>query len=168
MVARGHHDTDVARAAPGDSNSRYACGATGGATQILRRLLGAQPVQLLGNFGGGRIDRQQPLQLLNGQVGYKYGYWGVFWIDLWTHDGTYCLYEGDRYKPIEPAEAARLLGKSEGELSKPFLYRVPLGWFLFPPLLVPWVKTVCQQGSVTLSVVHPLVGTVGAVSESLR
>jgi hypothetical protein len=22
------------------------------------------------------------------QVGYKYGYFGVFWLDLWTHGGT--------------------------------------------------------------------------------
>jgi hypothetical protein len=73
------------------------------------------------------------------QVGYKYGYWGVFWLDLWTHGGTYCVYDGDRYSPIQPAEAARLLGKREDELSTPFLYRVPLGWLIFGPLLVIWI-----------------------------
>jgi hypothetical protein len=39
---------------------------------------------------------------------------------------------------------------------------------LVPPLLVRWMKTVCQHGSVTLSVVHPLVGTVGASTHPLR
>jgi hypothetical protein len=70
------------------------------------------------------------------QVGYKYGYFGVFWIDLWTHSGTYCVYDGRMYTPIASAEAARLLGKSESELSTPFLYRWPLGWMIFGPLIV--------------------------------
>jgi hypothetical protein len=70
------------------------------------------------------------------KVGYKYGYWGIFWIDLWTWDGTYCVYEGDHYKPIQPSEAALLIGKSERELGKPFLYQVPLGWLIFGPLIV--------------------------------
>jgi hypothetical protein len=70
------------------------------------------------------------------QVGFKYGYFGVFWIDLWTHGGTYCVYEGKRYDPVSPAEAARLLGKSEDQLSTPFLYRFPLGLLIFGPLIV--------------------------------
>jgi hypothetical protein len=70
------------------------------------------------------------------QVGFKYGYFGVFWIDLWTHGGTYCVYEGKRYNPISSAEAARLLGKTESELSTPFLYRIPLGWLIIGPLIV--------------------------------
>jgi hypothetical protein len=70
------------------------------------------------------------------RVGFKYGYWGVFWLDLWTHGGTYCVYEGKQFSPIAPHEAARLLGKSESELGKPFLYRVPLGWLIFGPLIV--------------------------------
>jgi hypothetical protein len=70
------------------------------------------------------------------RVGFKYGYWGVFWLDLWTHGGTYCVYEGKRFSPLQPHEAARLLGKDESELGKPFLYCVPLGWLIFGPLIV--------------------------------
>jgi hypothetical protein len=70
------------------------------------------------------------------KIGYKYGYWGIFWADLWTHGGTYCVYEGKRYGAISPAEAAQLLGKSEGEVSAPFLYHVPLGWLILGPLVV--------------------------------
>jgi len=84
----------------------------------------------------GEVSPQNRQNLGVNKVGYKWGYWGVFWIDLWTHSGTYCVYEGKRYNPIQPAEAARLLGKSENELSTPFLYRVPLGWLIFGPLLV--------------------------------
>jgi hypothetical protein len=69
-------------------------------------------------------------------IGYKYGYFGVFWIDLWTHGGTFCVYEGKKYGPVPPAEAARLLGTSEASLSAPFLYHVPLGWLILGPLVV--------------------------------
>lgn len=73
------------------------------------------------------------------KIGYKYGYWGAFWVNLWTYGGTYCVYQGDRYNPIEPAVAARLLGKRQDELSPPFLYRVPLGWLILGPLIVTWI-----------------------------
>lgn len=72
------------------------------------------------------------------QVGYKYGYFGLFWIDLWTYDGTFCIYEGKQYNPISQADAAKLLGKSENDLSPPFLYQVPLGWLVFGPIIVCW------------------------------
>jgi hypothetical protein len=63
-------------------------------------------------------------------VGFKYKYSGVFWLDLWTSDGTYCIYEGKKYYPIPAAEAARLISIPESELTKPFLYQVPLGWLV--------------------------------------
>jgi hypothetical protein len=73
-------------------------------------------------------------------VGYKYHYLGAFWIDLWTSDGTYCVYEsGSLYEPISSAEAAKLLGKSESDLTTPFLYRWPLGWMIFGPVVIIWV-----------------------------
>jgi hypothetical protein len=84
----------------------------------------------------GDVSPQNKPGLPVAKVGYKYGYWGVFWLDLWTHSGTYCVYEGNRYNALTPAEAARLLGKSESDLSTPFLYKVPLGWMIFGPLLL--------------------------------
>jgi len=61
------------------------------------------------------------------RVGYKYRYFGVFWVNLWIWGGEYCVYEGKRYRAIPRAEAARLLGKTDAELGIPFLYRFPLG-----------------------------------------
>ena len=72
----------------------------------------------------GKITNPGQLQLGGTvSVGYKYSYFGVFWLDLWTWGGEYCVYDGDRYAPIQPAQAAELLGKPERSLGAPFLYR---------------------------------------------
>jgi hypothetical protein len=84
----------------------------------------------------GDVPPQDRQGLGASKVGYKYSYWGVFWVDLWTWGGEYCVYEGDRYLPIPPAEAARLTGKPVNELGTPFLYRFPPGWFILGPLIV--------------------------------
>jgi hypothetical protein len=61
-------------------------------------------------------------------VGFRYRYWGIFWIDLWTWDGEYVVYEDKRVKQkLSPAEAAEILSVPESELATPFLYRFPLG-----------------------------------------
>jgi hypothetical protein len=60
-------------------------------------------------------------------VGFKYSYFGIFWLDLWTWGGEYCIYQGDKYEPLTPTQAAILLNTSESELSTPFLYKCPLG-----------------------------------------
>jgi hypothetical protein len=84
----------------------------------------------------GDVSPQNRQALEAGKVGYKYSYWGVFWVDLWTWGGDYCVYEGERYRPIQRGEAARLLGKPESELGTPFLYKVPLGWLILGPLIL--------------------------------
>ncbi len=64
------------------------------------------------------------------RVGYKYSYIGVFWLDLWRYDGTFCIHDGnDRFDPISKTEGAQLLGTQESDLSEPF-------WYHFPPGLV--------------------------------
>jgi hypothetical protein len=90
--------------------------------------------ETISHLGDAVAPNQQ--QLPATKVGYKYGYWGVFWIDLWTWGGEYCLYEGQRFKPISRAEAARLLSRPESELGTPFLYKCPLGWLIFGPFIV--------------------------------
>jgi hypothetical protein len=62
------------------------------------------------------------------KVGYVYNYFGLFWLDLWTWGGRYCVYKDKNFWDVSPAEAASFLGTEEGKLGKPFLYR-------FPPLL---------------------------------
>jgi hypothetical protein len=69
-------------------------------------------------------------------VGFKYSSFGVFWMDLWTWGGTYCLYDGKRYWELKPAQAAQLLGKQESDLSTPFLYTFPLGLLILVPVVV--------------------------------
>ena len=61
-------------------------------------------------------------------VGFAYKYWGIFWIDFWTWDGRFCIYE-DRTVYGEPPVAflAGLLNVSEAELTPPFFYRFPPG-----------------------------------------
>ena len=61
------------------------------------------------------------------RVGYLYSHFGVFWLDLWTWGGEYCLYHGDNVWQLSPEEAAGLLGVEVDALGKPLLYRVPLG-----------------------------------------
>jgi hypothetical protein len=88
----------------------------------------------------GEVSNQHKLGVQAGlgtdvAVGYHYHYWGLFWIDFWTSDGEYCLYRGKSYWPLSPAEAAKLLGQSESDLGKPFLYRFPLGWLLLTAVM---------------------------------
>jgi hypothetical protein len=93
---------------------------------------------------GDAASSARPM-LGTGQVGYKYGYWGIFWVDLWTHGGTYCVFEGDRYQPISAAETARLLGKRESEIGPPILYTLPLGWMLMVPAIGVWLILSAQE-----------------------
>jgi hypothetical protein len=70
------------------------------------------------------------------KVGFKYSYWGIFWLDFWTWDGEYCLYQDKKFWKLTPAEAAALLGVPESSLSKPFLWYCPLGLLIFGPLIL--------------------------------
>lgn len=60
-------------------------------------------------------------------IGYKYSYFGLFWVDLWTWGGEHCLYKDKTYWKLEPAQAAALLGVDEAALEKPLTYRYPPG-----------------------------------------
>lgn len=73
------------------------------------------------------LKQALPADFGGAAVGFHYSYFGVFWLDLWTWDGTFCLYAGKKYMALTPAEAAARLDKPESELSTPFLYRFPLG-----------------------------------------
>lgn len=63
------------------------------------------------------------------RVGFKYGYFGFFWLDLWNWDGEYCVYTGKTFHPVSKAVAAQMLGQSESALSTPLNYRFPAGLF---------------------------------------
>lgn len=61
------------------------------------------------------------------RLGYLYQQFGVFWLELWSWDGAFVLYQEDKVWNLTDEEAAMLLGVQPGELGKPFLYRFPLG-----------------------------------------
>lgn len=61
------------------------------------------------------------------QVGYLYSHFGVFWLDLWTWGGEYCLYEGDDVLRLTPEQVAEVMNTTPDKLGKPLLYTFPLG-----------------------------------------
>ena len=63
------------------------------------------------------------------QVGFKYDYAGLFWLDFWNWDGQYCVTNGVKYlnPTLSKEEAARLMGTTTASLGKPLNYRIPYG-----------------------------------------
>ena len=62
------------------------------------------------------------------RFGYKYSYFGLFWIDLWTWGGEFCLHNGDKqYEGITVEQAAQLMHREPGQMKKPFFYSYPEG-----------------------------------------
>ncbi len=59
------------------------------------------------------------------EVGYKYSYFGLFYLDLWTWGGEYCLFHEKSFWSLKPEQAAELLGVAQDKLPKPFFYRFP-------------------------------------------
>jgi hypothetical protein len=116
------------------------------------------------SYCGGVSDQHKlDVQAAHGAdvaVGYHYHYWGLFWIDLWTYGGEYCLYRGESYRPLSPAEAAKLLGRPESDLGKPFLYRFPLGWLLLAAIMAVVV--------LWMSLAKPLKDEFNPLSRDLR
>jgi hypothetical protein len=80
------------------------------------------------------------------QIGYKYSYAGLFWIDIWTWGGEYCLYKDKTYWSLDRYQAAALLGVEEAALLKPWTYRYPPG-LLIIGLVVLLVTVSVIQGS---------------------
>lgn len=59
------------------------------------------------------------------EIGYKYSYFGLFFLDLWTWGGEYCLVHEKSFWSLKPEQAATLLGVEVEKLPKPFFYRFP-------------------------------------------
>jgi hypothetical protein len=93
-------------------------------------------------FGGGETvsavaeiepalaaEVQQTLQLAEPAIGYSYGFFSLFFLDLFTFEGGYVLMDraSGGFIRLDEAEVARLAGKPIDQLGKPLLYRFPLG-----------------------------------------
>ncbi|MBW3543036.1 MAG: hypothetical protein KY476_22480 [Planctomycetes bacterium] len=72
---------------------------------------------------------EQNAGITDPRVGYLHDRFGVFWLDVWTWNGQWCIYAGDAADVITADQAAQLLGTSADKLSVPF-------WYRFPPLFV--------------------------------
>ncbi|QEL18654.1 hypothetical protein [Limnoglobus roseus] len=107
------------------------------------------------NHVGTPLDQVRLFHKSNG-IGYKYHYFGLFWIDLWTSEGTYCVYDRDKYDAISSAKAAELLGVSESDLSPPFWYRWPPGCVFVGTALV--VAGLCRLAAKPLGLGSPVGG----------
>jgi hypothetical protein len=60
-------------------------------------------------------------------LGYRYSYFGIFGLDLWTWDGAYCVYSNTHYKTVSDDDAVRVAKEFGFVLRPPFSYRVPSG-----------------------------------------
>jgi len=69
-------------------------------------------------------------------VGFIYSQFGIFWLDIWTWGGEYCIYAGDEYGPIDEKDAAKLTG---GDVGKPIFYRIPPGLSILVAIALLWV-----------------------------
>ena len=72
------------------------------------------------------------------KIGYIHNAFGVFWLNIWTWDGRYCLYLNDQYWEFEPEQAATLPGQPDRALRNPLLYT-------FPPGLLVLIAIVAHQ-----------------------
>ena len=72
------------------------------------------------------------------KIGYIHNAFGVFWLNIWTWDGRYCLYLNDQYWELEPEQAATLLGQPDRALRNPLFYT-------FPPGLLVLIAIVAHQ-----------------------
>lgn len=64
------------------------------------------------------------------KVGYHCQAFGLFWVNIFTWSGEYCLYKGSgletkHYEPISQEDAAKLLGVAK--VGKPWNYSFPPG-----------------------------------------
>jgi hypothetical protein len=62
------------------------------------------------------------------KIGFKYDYFGLFWLDLWNWGGEYVAYNSlneDTVYKVSKTQAADMMGIDEGKLGKPLNYRFP-------------------------------------------
>ncbi len=85
---------------------------------------------------GPNQGKALPQELMGFKVGYKYSYFGLFWVDVWRGSGEYCLYREKEFIPITKAQAAEHLGVSENEVKEPFFYDLPPGLIVIAALVV--------------------------------
>lgn len=71
------------------------------------------------------------------KVGIKYNVFHIFFVNIWTWNGQYILYDDNGFAEPSAAEWTKLLGKGgTKKLSKPFFYRFPPGAIVLGVLIL--------------------------------
>ena len=93
-----------------------------GTTEVLDRI-GDLPPEALGQLRSGEGEYA---------MGFYYEAFQIFWMNVWTWDGHYVIYQSEQeYVDTTPEEMEMLLGfPPEEEFSPPMGYRFPLGMIL--------------------------------------
>src|SRR5437867_2575526 len=69
-------------------------------------------------------------------VGFRYSYFGIVYLDLWTWGGKHCLYVGKTSWDKPLPEIANMLGIAQDELGKPWYYTFPPGLLVIAGFVV--------------------------------
>jgi hypothetical protein len=91
------------------------------------------PPQVVQKLAEKAKQKQLPFQ--PNKLGFRYWRFHLFWADVWTSGGEFVAYrfERDRWAmPLgtNPATVARDVGLPEDKVYTPWLYTVPLGWWI--------------------------------------
>jgi len=80
------------------------------------------------------------------KVGYLHDRFGLFWVDIWTWNGQYVLYNSsDDVWELDDEQAASVMGVTGSQLKKPFFYTVPPGLVAICILGSVWGYTASRQ-----------------------
>lgn len=96
----------------------------------------------ISHYADANLDGDPELEAALGfedpAIGYRYEYFSLFFLDLWTGEGELVLYDQatDRYVRLSDEVALDLTGRSAESFGEPFLYRFPLGWLRIGAVLV--------------------------------
>lgn len=87
------------------------------------------------------------LQFDEPAIGYKYEYFSLFFLDLWTGGGQLVLYDqsSDRHVPLRDDVLLELTGRTPDSFGKPLLYRIPLGWVVIGVVLIAFAFTTWRR-----------------------
>ena len=72
----------------------------------------------------------------NPAIGYKYGAFGIFFVNIWTWGGEYVVFENDTFWDLGAEGAAQMLGVGVGDLPKPITYTFPPGLIILVLLAI--------------------------------
>jgi len=83
-------------------------------------------------------------------LGYKYSYFSLFWVNIWTWGGEFVAFSGNEYSELpsqDKAEIAEVMGVEVGQISKPWAYCIPPGAAILFVLAVIGIVVKLKQGA---------------------